>query len=139
MSQQAGAHQDGLSPHARKTGGVYYTPDDIVAYMVEHSLGRLVAGKSPYEILALRIVDTSCGAGSFLIGAFGYLMQALLAIYRTDPDWAGTHRVETRDGELHLTMRHNGKSSANAFTASTSIRKPSRSRGCHWFAGSWRM
>ena len=106
LAQTAAAHQDRLSPHERKAGGVYYTPDDIVAYMVEHSLGRLVAGKSPDEILALRIVDTSCGAGSFLIGAFGYLMQALLAIYRANPGRAGSDRVETRDGELRLTMRH---------------------------------
>ena len=103
---QAAAHQNRLAPHDRKAGGVYYTPEDIVAYMVEHSLGRLVSGKSPDQILALRIVNTSCGAGAFLIGAFGYLMQALLAIYRTNPDRAGNRRVEIRDGELHLTVRH---------------------------------
>jgi len=42
----------------RKAGGVYYTPDYIVTYMVENSLGRLIAGKTPNEILGLRIIDT---------------------------------------------------------------------------------
>ena len=105
-AHHAAAHQYRLSPHDRKAGGVYYTPDDIVAWMVANSLGRLVAGKSPDEILALRIIDTSCGAGAFLIGAFDYLMQALLAIYRARPGQAGERRVEICDGELRLTMRH---------------------------------
>jgi adenine-specific DNA-methyltransferase len=90
----------------RKAGGVYYTPDYIVAYMVENSLGKLARGRKPNDILALRIIDTACGSGSFLIGAFGYLMQVLLALYRANPSRATKYQVEERDGELHLTMRH---------------------------------
>ena len=90
----------------RKAGGVYYTPDYIVSYMVDNSLGKLIHGKTANEILALRIIDTSCGSGSFLIGAFRVLMQSLLATYRANETKVSNKRVETRDGEIHLTMAH---------------------------------
>ena len=90
----------------RKAGGVYYTPDYIVSYMVENSLGKLLKGKKPNDVLALSIIDTSCGSGSFLINVFGHLMSSLLATYRANPSRANKHQVVERDGELHLTMQH---------------------------------
>jgi adenine-specific DNA-methyltransferase len=88
----------------RKAGGIYYTPDYIVAYMVEQSLGRLVKGKSAKELLQLRIIDTSCGSGSFLIAAFRFLLEADLVLFRTDPSKYRKADIERRDGEPHLTM-----------------------------------
>ncbi len=88
----------------RKAGGVYYTPDYIVTYIVENSLG--VAGKAPKDILAIRVIDTACGSGSFLIGAFDFLMQTLLGVYRKDIAHTPKGVVEQRDGDWHLTMRH---------------------------------
>jgi type II restriction/modification system DNA methylase subunit YeeA len=73
--------------------------------MVENSLGRFLK-KKPNEILSLRIIDTSCGSGSFLISAFGYLMQGLLAIYRSSATKPSKQLVEERDGLLQLSMRH---------------------------------
>ncbi len=90
----------------RRAGGVYYTPDYIVAYMIDNALGPLTVGRTANDILALRIIDTSCGSGSFLIGAFGYLMKALVAFYRANPSRRTKTQVEERDGELHLTMVH---------------------------------
>lgn len=91
----------------RKAGGVYYTPDYIVRYMVQQSLGELIQGKNVADILKLRIIDTSCGSGSFLISAFEYLMQTLLTAYRPAQNNRYRKRlVEERDGELHLTMDH---------------------------------
>jgi adenine-specific DNA-methyltransferase len=89
----------------RRAGGVYYTPEYIVSYMVEQSLRGLVEGKSAKDILALRIIDTSCGSGSFLVGAFGFLLQTLTAY------WQGQKRVpkgvvEVRDGDTHLTLHY---------------------------------
>ena len=63
----------------RKAGGVYYTPDYIVNYMVQHSLGSLINGKTVQQILLLRVIDTACGSGSFLIGAFSQLSAAILS------------------------------------------------------------
>lgn len=90
----------------RKAGGVFYTPDYIVAYMVEQSLAAQVASKSAVEIMQLSAIDTACGSGSFLIGVFAYLIQALTAYWRNNPKGAPKNTIETRDGELHLTLQY---------------------------------
>lgn len=68
-------------PEVRKAGGIYYTPQKVVNYLVEKTLGRLIAGKSPEEISSIKILDPSCGSGSFLIGAYEYLLRFYLAFY----------------------------------------------------------
>jgi hypothetical protein len=62
-------------PEVRKAGGVYYTPKYIVDYIVEHTVGKLLEGKTPREAARLKIVDPACGSGSFLLGAFQYLLN----------------------------------------------------------------
>jgi type I restriction-modification system DNA methylase subunit len=59
----------------RKAGGVYYTPQYIVEYIVQNTVGKLIEGKTPKEISKLKIVDPACGSGSFLIGAYQYLLD----------------------------------------------------------------
>lgn len=62
-------------PEVRKAGGVYYTPQYIVEYIVKNTVGKLIEGKKPTEISNLKIVDPACGSGSFLIGAYQYLLD----------------------------------------------------------------
>ena len=65
-------------PEVRKAGGVYYTPKYIVDYIVEHTVGKLLEGKTPGKngtASKLRIVDPACGSGSFLIGAYEFLLD----------------------------------------------------------------
>ncbi|MEO6812845.1 MAG: N-6 DNA methylase, partial [Ginsengibacter sp.] len=62
-------------PEVRKAGGVYYTPEYIVEYIVKNTVGKLAEGKTPEEIAKLKIVDPACGSGSFLIGAYQYLLK----------------------------------------------------------------
>ena len=62
-------------PEVRKAGGVYYTPKYIVDYIVANTVGKLLEGKTPVEAAALKIVDPACGSGSFLLGAFRYLID----------------------------------------------------------------
>jgi type I restriction-modification system DNA methylase subunit len=62
-------------PEVRKAGGVYYTPQYIVDYIVENTVGKLTEKKTPEEIAELKIVDPACGSGSFLIGAYQYLLN----------------------------------------------------------------
>ncbi len=62
-------------PEVRKAGGVYYTPQYIVDYIVKNTVGKLIDGKTPDEISSLRIVDPACGSGSFLIGALHHLFE----------------------------------------------------------------
>ncbi|MBK7096956.1 MAG: N-6 DNA methylase [Saprospiraceae bacterium] len=62
-------------PEVRKAGGVYYTPQYIVEYIVQNTVGKLIEGKKPKDISGIRIVDPACGSGSFLIGAYQYLLD----------------------------------------------------------------
>ena len=62
-------------PEVRKAGGVYYTPTYIVEYIVKNTVGRLLEGKTPRQVASLRILDPACGSGSFLIGAYQYLLD----------------------------------------------------------------
>lgn len=62
-------------PEVKKAGGVYYTPTYIVDYIVANTVGKLVEGKTPKQVEKLRILDPACGSGSFLIGAYQYLLD----------------------------------------------------------------
>lgn len=68
-------------PEVRKAGGVYYTPEYIVRYIVENTLGIWLKDKTPTSIANLAIIDPACGSGSFLIGAFQYLLDWHLDYY----------------------------------------------------------
>jgi type I restriction-modification system DNA methylase subunit len=65
-------------PEVRKAGGVYYTPTFIVDYIVRHTLSKLLEGKKPGPrggASKIKIVDPACGSGTFLIGAYQYLLD----------------------------------------------------------------
>ena len=86
-------------PEVKKAGGVYYTPAYIVEYIVKNTVGKLVGADlrvrpdksgtdnkgahigaplqcmAPKQISKLRILDPACGSGSFLIGAYEYLLN----------------------------------------------------------------
>jgi len=82
----------------RKKQGSYYTPQYIVRYIVDHSLGRYLYGthdgrpkgirisgearKTSADIRDLRILDNACGSGSFLI----YAYQVLAGFYQSEVD-----------------------------------------------------
>lgn len=68
-------------PEIKKAGGVYYTPTQIVAYIVKRTIGKLVENRTPKQIEKLRIVDPACGSGSFLIGAYQFLLDWHLQWY----------------------------------------------------------
>ncbi len=62
-------------PEVKKAGGIYYTPTYIVDYIVKNTVGKLLEGKTPKQAAKLRILDPACGSGSFLIGAYQYLLD----------------------------------------------------------------
>jgi hypothetical protein len=62
-------------PEVRKAGGVYYTPTYVVDYIVRQTVGKLVEGRTPRQVSALRVLDPACGSGSFLIGAYQFLLD----------------------------------------------------------------
>jgi hypothetical protein len=71
-------------PEVRKAGGVYYTPSYIVDYIAKNTVGKQLEGKSPKEASELRILDPACGSGSFLIGAYQYLLDWHLDWYKSN-------------------------------------------------------
>jgi predicted type IV restriction endonuclease len=71
-------------PEVRKAGGVYYTPQYIVDYIVKNTVGKMIDGKKPSEISKIKIVDPACGSGSFLIGAYQYLLDYHKDYYTTN-------------------------------------------------------
>jgi len=72
-------------PEVRKAGGVYYTPEYIVRYIVENTVGKLIAGKTPAQIAGMRFADIACGSGSFLLGVYDLLIRHHTAYYNQYP------------------------------------------------------
>lgn len=73
-------------PEVRKAGGVYYTPQYIVDYIVKETVGKLIENKTPQEISKIKIVDPACGSGSFLLGAYKYLLEYHYDFYLKNSD-----------------------------------------------------
>ena len=73
-------------PQVRKAGGVFYTPSYIVDYIVENTVGALLDGATPQQAETLRILDPACGSGSFLTGAYQYLLDWHLRQYARQPE-----------------------------------------------------
>ena len=64
-----------LKPEVKKAGGVYYTPQYIVNYIVSNTIGNIIKNKTPKQVEAIKIVDPACGSGSFLLGAYQFLLN----------------------------------------------------------------
>ena len=75
-----------LKPEVRKAGGVYYTPQYIVDYIVANTVGKLCEKKTPTQVAEIKIVDPACGSGSFLIGAYQYLLNWHKDYYLQNPN-----------------------------------------------------
>lgn len=99
-------------PEVRKAGGVFYTPTYIVDYIVAHTVGKLVEGKRPGPrggVSDVRILDMACGSGSFLIGAYQFLLDWHQQQYLADgPEkWARKQNpqlYQTQRGDWQLTL-----------------------------------
>jgi len=90
-------------PEVRKAGGVYYTPEYIVEYIVKNTVGKLIEGKTPKEISKIKIVDPACGSGSFLIGAYHYLLIYHKNYYSNNGKPAKGKKEDTLTPEGYLT------------------------------------
>jgi hypothetical protein len=94
-------------PEVAKAGGVYYTPEVIVRYIVGETVSKLIAGKSPTEISKLRFIDVSCGSGSFLLGVYDALLRYHAEWYNRPENSARAKRdkcVQTDDGHWRLSL-----------------------------------
>jgi len=93
-------------PEVRKAGGVYYTPEYIVRYIVENTVGKLIKGKTPARIAEMRFADIACGSGSFLLGVFDLLLHYHRDWFNANPDKAKKAGCVLRDdGAWHLSLK----------------------------------
>lgn len=83
-------------PEVRKAGGVYYTPQYIVDYIVKNTIGKLIENKTPKEVSQIKIADPACGSGSFLIGAYQFLLNWHKDYY---------NQLKVENGELKIKGR----------------------------------
>ena len=119
-------------PEVRKAGGVYYTPEYIVRYIVENTVGKVLEGKTPAQIQEMRFADIACGSGSFLLGVYDTLLRYHAGYYnRTKKNRdigikAGC--IPKTDGTLQLLFCKSGRYSLTTSTAWILIRKQSKSR-----------
>ena len=60
---------------------VVTTPTEIVKYMVEKTLANVCVGKTPTEILNIKVADIACGSGIFLEEVFDYLQDYCVQWY----------------------------------------------------------
>lgn len=81
-------------PEVKKAGGVYYTPTYIVDYIVQNTLGKVLES-SPFttgkdtalkKVSQIKILDPACGSGSFLLGAFQYLLDWHIKFYTSSKE-----------------------------------------------------
>lgn len=100
----AGEFEARLNRHSRKTGGSYYTPDDLVRLVVERTVGGLLqkrqadfesakqkrqkgkitdadlrAADSASRALGIKVCDPAMGSGHFLVSLVDYLADWALA------------------------------------------------------------
>lgn len=91
-------------PEVKKAGGVYYTPEYIVNYIVKNTVGEKIKGLTPKEIEKIKILDPACGSGSFLIGAYQYLIDYHLSYYTDEKNLQKSIKLqlirETRNGYI---------------------------------------
>ena len=104
-------------PDVRKAGGVYYTPKYIVDYVITNTLGKLLNGNDsnkpkPIPVSQaekIKVIDPSCGSGSFLIAAYQYLLDWHRDQYSLD--------LNTREADPGKIKRHAGGNAPKIYQA----------------------
>ena len=92
-------------PEVKKAGGVFYTPQYIVNYIVENTVSELLKGKTPNQVSKLRIVDPACGSGSFLLGAYQKLLDWHVDYYSNLDQPPKNVIYTSKDGIPRLTIQ----------------------------------
>ncbi|MGA2034319.1 MAG: N-6 DNA methylase [Thermoguttaceae bacterium] len=75
-------------PEVRHASGVYYTPRFVVDTIIRRVVGPQIAGRSPSDVLDVKILDPACGSGSFLVATFQYLIDHCLTAIAKNPSFA---------------------------------------------------
>lgn len=71
-------------PDVKKAGGVFYTPSKIVEHITKKTITPLLENRSLAEAADFRVLDLSCGSGTFLLEAYAHLLAWYLNQYVAD-------------------------------------------------------
>jgi len=96
-------------PEVRKAGGVYYTPQYIVNYIVDNTVVKLIEDKTPKEIAKMRFADIACGSGSFLITVYERLIDHHKKWYQQNPEQAKKDGCIFYEGAYRLSLQQKQK------------------------------
>lgn len=75
-------------PEVRHAGGVYYTPRFVVDSIIRRVVGPQLAGKTPAQVLDVKILDPACGSGSFVVAALQYVFDYCVKAIEAAPSLA---------------------------------------------------
>lgn len=67
------AYEKSLDDYTKKNNGIYYTPENIVDYMMEKTLKSHDILKNPMP----KVLDLSCGCGNFLVKAYDIIYDMI--------------------------------------------------------------
>lgn len=74
-------------PEVRESGGVFYTPEWIIDYILNETLNKKLKDiKTPEELKQLKILDPACGSGAFPVKATERLFQWTINYYLQNPN-----------------------------------------------------
>ena len=80
---------------------VVTTPTEIVKYMVEKTISAVCVGKTPSDLMTLRIADIACGSGVYLEEVFAYLQLYCVNWYLQNDR---AHLIEIGNGRYKLPL-----------------------------------
>ena len=92
-------------PETKAAGGVFYTPEFVVDYIVRNAVGKRICNKSPLQMEKIRVIDPACGSGTFLVRAYSAFLERHLKYY-SDRVTGNKHPKEIykrKDGKWFLT------------------------------------
>lgn len=72
---------DDFKEEYQKTKGAVYTPEYVVRAICEKTISSLAEKRKFNEIKDLKVLDPSCGGGSFLLGVFDYIQNLMVSRY----------------------------------------------------------
>jgi tRNA1(Val) A37 N6-methylase TrmN6 len=113
LVRRRGAVTIEVKPEVRKAGGVFYTPPWLCNEVVSRTLKPILGATTPDQLRRsktkrIRIVDPSCGSGTFLVAVYRQLLDWYLVYYLADVTrWSKTRppRIERNAaGDLALSL-----------------------------------
>ena len=100
-----------LKPEVRKAGGVFYTPEFVVDFILDRTLDEKIKDKKPYELDQVKTLDPACGAGAFTVSAAKRILARARAGYAANPqdidrkDTEFPDAYQTDDGSYKLSVK----------------------------------